>query len=49
MKRASYEAALSPVPEQKTLVMVNTFVAQTVQLLNRLSNTCESKLAHVQR
>lgn len=38
-----------PVPEQKTLVLVNTFVAQTVQLLNRLSTACERKLAEAQR
>lgn len=39
----------SPVPEQKTLVLVNTFVAQTVQMLNRFSSTCEQKLADAQR
>jgi len=43
--KAEYVASLPPVPDQKTLVLVNTFVAQTVDLLNRLSATCERKLA----
>jgi hypothetical protein len=28
--KAEYVASLPPVPDQKTLVLVNTFVAQTV-------------------
>ena len=49
MDQGEYEASLPPVPERLTVVMINTFVAQTTQLLNRLSETCETKLADAQR
>lgn len=39
----------APVADQKTLTMVNTFVAQTVDMLNRLNAACERKLADAQR
>ena len=39
----------APVADQTTLTLVNTFVAQTVDMLNRLNATCERKLADAQR
>jgi hypothetical protein len=39
----------APVADQKTLTLVNTFVAQTVDMLNRLNAACERKLADAQR
>ena len=35
----------APTPEQQTVVLVNTFCAQTVEMLNAVSATCERKLA----
>jgi hypothetical protein len=32
-------------PDQQTVVLVNTFCAQTVEMLNAVSATCERKLA----
>lgn len=39
----------APVADQTTLTLVNTFVAQTVDMLNRLNAACERKLADAQR
>eukprot|EP00243_Klebsormidium_subtile_P006003 TRINITY_DN2498_c0_g1_i4.p1 TRINITY_DN2498_c0_g1~~TRINITY_DN2498_c0_g1_i4.p1 ORF type:complete len:188 (+),score=27.43 TRINITY_DN2498_c0_g1_i4:78-641(+) len=41
------EDRLPPVPDQKTLVLVNTFVVHTTQLLNRFAALCENKLADI--
>ena len=35
----------APSPDQQTVVLVNTFCAQTVEILNAVSATCERKLA----
>ena len=32
-------------PDQQTVVLINTFCAQTVEMLNAVSATCERKLA----
>ncbi|KAK3241919.1 hypothetical protein CYMTET_48352 [Cymbomonas tetramitiformis] len=44
-----FEESLAPVPDQKTLVLVNTFIIQTAGLLNRFSALCERKLEAVNR
>eukprot|EP00850_Spirogloea_muscicola_P018567 SM000171S03256 [mRNA] locus=s171:306117:308386:- [translate_table: standard] len=38
-----------PVADQKTLVLVNTFIVNTVQLLNSISGICEDNLAKISR
>ncbi|GAQ78781.1 hypothetical protein KFL_000180630 [Klebsormidium nitens] len=43
------EDRLPPVPDQKTLVLVNTFVVHTTQFLNRFAALSENKLADINR
>ena len=40
---------VSPMPDQETVVLVNTFCAQTVDMLNAVSSTCERKLVDLAR
>eukprot|EP00850_Spirogloea_muscicola_P020524 SM000219S06669 [mRNA] locus=s219:55462:57431:+ [translate_table: standard] len=42
-------AGETPVADQKTLVLVNTFIVNTVQLLNSFSGICEDNLAKISR
>jgi hypothetical protein len=36
-----------PAPDQQTVVLVNAFCAQTAEMLNAVSSTCERKLAGI--
>eukprot|EP00240_Pyramimonas_obovata_P015191 CAMPEP_0118948410 /NCGR_PEP_ID=MMETSP1169-20130426/47771_1 /TAXON_ID=36882 /ORGANISM="Pyramimonas obovata, Strain CCMP722" /LENGTH=221 /DNA_ID=CAMNT_0006894825 /DNA_START=226 /DNA_END=891 /DNA_ORIENTATION=- len=49
MEDNPFEDDLAPVPDQKTLILVNTFVVHTAGLLNRFSTLCERKLEAVDR
>eukprot|EP00850_Spirogloea_muscicola_P013598 SM000093S24409 [mRNA] locus=s93:88643:90600:+ [translate_table: standard] len=42
-------AGETSVADQKTLVLVNTFIVNTVQLLNSFSGICEDNLAKISR
>eukprot|EP00262_Sarcandra_glabra_P008121 TRINITY_DN21345_c0_g1_i1.p1 TRINITY_DN21345_c0_g1~~TRINITY_DN21345_c0_g1_i1.p1 ORF type:complete len:217 (+),score=42.39 TRINITY_DN21345_c0_g1_i1:122-772(+) len=43
------DAAALSVSDQRTLYLVNIFIANTARFLNRFSAICEDKLAHVHR
>mmetsp|Transcript_19781 Transcript_19781/g.37740 ORF Transcript_19781/g.37740 Transcript_19781/m.37740 type:complete len:206 (+) Transcript_19781:276-893(+) len=47
--RDDFEASLPAVPDQKTLVLINTFIVQTTGMINRFSALCERKLESVDR
>mmetsp|Transcript_24700 Transcript_24700/g.34051 ORF Transcript_24700/g.34051 Transcript_24700/m.34051 type:complete len:204 (-) Transcript_24700:87-698(-) len=49
MEDNSFEDDVPAIPDKKTLVLVNTFIIQTVGLLNRFSLLCERKLEAVNR